>query len=115
MGWRLFGLLAVGVALCGLEAAPPRSGDAVKKETKDDKFKAETVRGIIRNATTSEVTLDVAGKTMAVQLTPDSRITIDRREGKATDLKVGQEVRCTHVRRDGRNICREIVVVQEKK
>lgn len=110
MKWLLFTLLS-GIAVAGLVEST--QADAVKKETKE-KAKEETVRGIIREANTNQVTLDVAGKAMAVKLTPDTRITLEGRVGKATELRPGQEVRCTHVLRDGGHVCLEMVVEPKK-
>lgn len=91
------------------------AADTVKKETKKEKGKTETIRGTIRSANTDEVSIDVAGKSMTVKLTPESRITINGRESKATDLKVGQEAVCTHERREADLICHELTVGEKTK
>lgn len=102
-----------------LKAAASRTAenvtDALKKEAKEEeKKKAETVRGVLREASTAQITVDVAGKSMTVKLTPETKIRMEGREGKASELRPGQEVSCTHERRGGENVCVELTVEKKK-
>ncbi|MFO0968914.1 MAG: hypothetical protein U0793_25460 [Gemmataceae bacterium] len=90
------------------------AADAVKKGLKKN-AKEETVRGVIRDATTNRVSLDVAGKTITVMVTADTKINLDGRIGSRTDLRTGQDVRCSYVEQGGEHVGREITVLAATK
>ena len=88
--------------------------DEIKKEGKKD-IKEQTIRGTIRDAKTDRVTLDVAGKTMTIKITGDTKVELAGRVGTASDLRVGQDVRCTYIEQSGEMVGLEVAVLAGKK
>jgi hypothetical protein len=87
--------------------------DAVKEDKK--RPKEETVRGIVRDVKSDQVTLDVAGKTMTFKVTGDTKIKLEGRVGTTTDLRPGQEASLSYIERGGDRVSQEITVLAEKK
>ncbi len=74
-------------------------------DKRGNEAKTESVRGIIQGVDNNQVRIKRDGATtLAVKLDSQTKITVDGKEAGLTDLKAGQSVSCTYVRRVGVNL-----------
>lgn len=90
-----FSLLVAVVALCALSARI-----ALAEEAKCE--------GTIAKIEGNNVTVKTADAQHELTVSPATRITLDGKAAKASDLKVGQKVKCTAEKEGDRLSCRSI-------
>ena len=114
---RFLGSLLATVALLviGL-GAQQGSGTDGRQEKKTKGVKAETLCGTMQSVDNHRIKVRTSGNiTTAVQLDSQTQITIDGKKGALTDLKAGQTVVCTFVRREGVSAALTIAATSPKR
>lgn len=113
-GW--FTALVVLIIGLGVPPAPGVRATDGQLEKKHKDAKAQTLRGTLQSADNQRIKVRTgANMTAAVQLDSQTQITIDGKKSALTDLKAGQTVVCTFVRREGVSTALTITATSPKR
>ena len=90
--------------------------DRLDRDASPKAAAAGTFSGKISNLDSGNSIVTIASpenKQVTVELTADTRVRMGDRPATRAELRQGQEVRCVHAARDGRQLCEEIVILAD--
>ncbi len=103
--WAVSPLAAAGVAVAG-----------DRGDKKEQEAKTESVRGILQGVDNNQIRIRGDATTLlAIRLDSQTKITLDGKDAGITDLKAGQAISCTYIRREGINLGLAIAARSAKK